>query len=267
MSDNKKIIYYNSYTQDMVESSNQDYKLKKDYKWINNNPIHKAGAALIYGLALIVGKVGCKISWGIEYVNKSALKQNKDKGYFIYANHTQPVGDVVMPALACSSKRVYVIVSQANYGLTIIGKLLSMLGALPVPDTISQYKKFTAAYKLRIKQKHPVIIYPEAHVWPYCTFIRPFEKTSFRFPAELKAPVYAMTTTYKKRYIFNKCLKRPKIVTYIDGPFYPENDKSVKENQQILHDKVYEIMQKRSLENECEYIHYQKLENKKQDRN
>ncbi len=251
-----KIIYYSSYTEDVVKSRNQNYRLKPDYKWINDNVFHKAGSFIIYGAAVIAGLVGCKLVWGISYKNKKVLKECMDKGYFIYANHTQPVGDVVIPALSCIRKRAYVIVSQSNYGIPVIGKLLPMLGALPVPDSISEYKKFAKSYKKRISEGHPVVIYPEAHVWPYYSKIRPFEKTSFRFPAELKAPVYVMTTTYTRRKLFGKVMKRPKINVYVDGPYYVDDNISVKDNQQQLHDKVYEVMSMRSKQSDYEYIHY-----------
>lgn len=262
MSDNKesrsdRIIYYSSYTDDVVESSNQNYKLNPDYQWINNNIFHRIGSHIIYGIAIAAGFVGCKLFWGISYKNRKALKECQDRGYFVYANHTQPVGDVVIPALGCIGKRLYVIVSQANYGIPVIGKLLSMLGALPVPDSISEYKKFTKAYKKRISEGHPVVIYPEAHVWPYYTDIRPFEKTSFRFPAELKVPVYVMTTTYTKRFIFGRSLKRPKINVYVDGPFYPDEELSIKDNQQMFHDKVYETMSRFGEKSDYEYVHYE----------
>ena len=262
MSDNRqrhsdKIIYYSSYSQDVVKSSNQNYRLKNDYKWINNNIFHKTGAYIIYGIAIVAGDIGCKLFFGLNYKNKKVLKECRDKGYFIYANHTQPVGDVVIPALGCIGRRLYVIVSQANYGIPVIGKLLSMLGALPVPDSISEYKKFSKAYKKRISDGHPVVIYPEAHVWPYYTGIRPFEKTSFRFPAELKAPVYVMTTTYTRRRFFGVVTKRPKLTVYVDGPYYTDSELSIKENQQQLHDKVEAAMNMYSKKSDYEYIHYE----------
>ena len=213
-----KVIYYSTYTDDVVESSNQNYRLKSGYRWINNNVFHKAGSHIIYGIAVIAGLTGCKLVWGISYKNKKVLRECIDKGYFIYANHTQPVGDVVIPAISCIRKRVYVIVSQANYGIPVIGKLLPMLGALPIPNSISEYKKFTKAYKKRISDGHPVVIYPEAHVWPYYNKIRPFEKTSFRF--------------------------------------YVDENLSIKDNQQQLHDKVYEVMNMRSKQSDYEYIQY-----------
>lgn len=82
---------------------------------------------------------------------------------------------------------------------------------------ISKTKEFYRAVKTRIEEKNAVIIYPEGHLWPYYTGIRPFENTSFRFPVELNVPSFCMTTTYT-----GKQGKKPKITIYIDGPFYPD---------------------------------------------
>ena len=109
-----------------------------------------------------------------------------------------------------------------------------------------------------IEQGHPVIIYPEAHVWPYYTQIRPFEKTSFRFPAELNKPVYVMTTTYTHRHFLKNIIKRPKVNVYIDGPFYPDTGAGIKDNQKMLHDRVYEVMKSRSHLSDYEYIRYER---------
>ena len=66
------------------------------------------------------------------------------------------------------------------------------------------------------KQGNPIAIYPEAHIWPYCPFIRPFKKGTFRYPVELDAPVYAGVTTYQKRKFFST----PKVTIYVLGPYY-----------------------------------------------
>ena len=51
----------------------------------------------------------------------------------------------------------------------------------------------------------------------------------------------------------------PGVAVYIDGPFFPKSDLSVKENQKYLRDEVYETMVKRSKASNVEYIRYVKL--------
>ena len=93
-------------------------------------------------------------------------------------------------------------------------------------------------------------------MWPYYNGIRPFVANSFRFPAEDGAAVYALTNCYKKRLIGHL----PRIVTYVDGPFYADKNLTLKQNMQMLRDKCYEAMKKRAEQSSTyEYIHYEKM--------
>ena len=247
-----RIYYYKSYDDDIVETKNQDYKLKENYKWINNNILHRIGSAIIYFIAYVCGAIYCKFGLHVKVKNRKVLRKYRKQGYFIYGNHTQPVGDVFIPAFVANDKRIYVVVSPANYGIPVIGPLLPMLGALPISDSIKDIKKLKEAIAKRIEQKKCIIIYPEAHVWPYYTKIRPFKKSSFKFPIQCNAPVFAMTTTYYKR----KFGKKPGIVVYIDGPFIPNSSLTKKENEEKIYNEIYQSMINRSKNSTYEYIKY-----------
>lgn len=246
-----KIYYYKTYNDDFVKSKKQDYKIKQDYKWINNNFLYRVCSKILYFLAYIFSLLYCKFILHVSVKNRKVLKKYKGQGYFLYGNHTQPFGDVFIPAYV-SRKRIYTVVSQSNLGIPVIGKLLPMLGALPVPNTIKDSKKFLEAINKRIQQKNCVVVYPEAHVWPYYTDIRPFPTTSFKFPVQCNAPAFSMTTTYYKR----KFGKKPGITIYIDGPFTPQNTLSKKENEKIICEEIYRCMLDRSKNSTYEYIKY-----------
>ena len=61
--------------------------------------------------------------------------------------------------------------------------------------------------------------------------------------------------TYQK----NKSKSKPRIVVYIDGPFVCDEDITVDEKQNKLHDLVYESMVARSTNSNVEYIKYEKI--------
>ncbi len=245
-----KIRYYRSFDQDFSETADQNYQLPEDYRWIRKDIPFRILSALTYGIALIVSSVYCRLFLHVRF--RGAKKLRKEKGgVFLYGNHTQPVGDVFDPALACFPKRIYTLASPANYAIPIVGKLLPYLGALPIGPTIRGMKELTAAIETRLNQNCCIVIYPEAHVWEYCTMIRPFSETAFKFPVKHKKPVYAMTATYQKR----RFGKKPAITIYIDGPFFPE-DGTPKEQARSLFQQVYDAMQQRSAVNNCEYIRY-----------
>ena len=252
----KQINYYQTYQDDFVQSQDQSYKLPEDYKWIHKNPIYKIWSWILYKIAYWVSKIYCRLFLHIKIKNAQILKKYKKEGYFIYGNHTQPIGDVFSPAHICKGKRIYVIANSNNLKVKIIGGLLPILGILPIPDTSKQMKEFLGAVRQRTEEKNCIVIYPEAHVWPYYTEIRSFASTSFKFPVEAKAKSFAVTTTYQKR----KWGKKPKVTVYVDGPFEPNEKLSKKEKQENLCNEIYECMKNRSKESTYEYIEYRRKE-------
>ena len=244
--------YYQSYTDDFVHSPNKDWCLPADFVWLDERLQSRILSAALYRAAWIFSFFYVRVWRRIKVKNRGALRQCGKGGCFLYGNHTQPVGDVFTPAYICGRKRIYTVAGEENLGLPEIGRLLPLLGALPVPDTLPRMKQFLKAVEKRIQENCCVIIYPEAHVWPYYTEIRPFPLTSFRFPVEYRAPAFCMTVTYQKR----RFRKRPGITVYIDGPFYPDQTVGKKEAQKKLHDEIFSCMQRRSLHSSCEYIRY-----------
>ena len=122
----------------------------------------------------------------------------------MYANHTNPMLDPFIPTVISNPNPIYVIISSVNLSIPVIGKILKYLGGLPLPTNIKATKNFLEVIKLRVSQNHPVMIYPEAHLWPYYTKIRPFTELSFRYPVQYKTPVFCFTNTYQKRKFGNK---------------------------------------------------------------
>ncbi|MCD7736821.1 MAG: hypothetical protein LUI07_07670 [Lachnospiraceae bacterium] len=248
------IYYYRNYTDDFVESACQDKRLPKDYRWVHQNFFYRLISTVLYGLALIFALIYCKLVLRIHVENRKVMKAAGKTGCFLYGNHTQPMGDVFGPTLYCFPMRICTIASPSNLGIPIIGRLLPMLGGLFIPDSMGQMKKFMEAVRYHIEKKRCIVIYPEAHVWPWCTFIRPFPATAFRFPVQYHVPAFCMTTTYQKQ----KHGKKPKIVVYMDGPFFADPGKNKREQQMELHDKIYDCMKSRSQDSTCEYVRYQK---------
>ncbi len=252
MGTEKEIHYYQTYTDDFVFSKNQDFQLPEDYLWVNETKGHQLLEKILLKVAGVFANIYCRVFLHAKVVNKKVLRQCKEEGIFLFGNHTQEVGDVFLPKLLCGGKRYFAIASAANLGIPVIGKLLPWLGALPIPNDFRKMKDFKQAVYKRIEEKKCIVIYPEAHVWPYCTWIRPFPATSFHYPVESKTPSYAMTTTYQKR----KWGKKPKISIYVDGPFYAEEGLSKKQQREKLRDTVYGVMKDRSQNSNYDYMIY-----------
>ena len=135
----------------------------------------------------------------IRYIGREKLRLCKDMGYFMYVNHTQPFGDTLIPSLANYPKRNFFIVSPENVSMPGLGSLVRLLGAIPVPCDFCGMKHFMQLIERIIQSNHSITIYPEAHIWPYDTHIRPFGAVSFRYPVMFSKPAYVLTNTYHRR--------------------------------------------------------------------
>ena len=145
----EKIRYYNEFTDDFEETANQNFELKSDYKWVRTDFLSKFLSALIYSIAILFSSIYCPLFLHMRIKGRKNLKGIKG-GFFIYGNHTQPFGDVFIPALTVFPRRIYTVVSPANYGIPVIGKILPYLGALPIVDSIKGFKELSKAMETRL---------------------------------------------------------------------------------------------------------------------
>ena len=185
-------------------------------------------------------------------VGKEKLKKYKKEGYFLFGNHTHHLCDAVIPSLLTLPKDCYVIVHPSNVSMPYLGRVTPSMGALPLPDNRAAYKNFVGAIEKRIGEGATVAIYPEAHIWPYYTGIRPFTDASFTYAVRLARPAFAFTNVYMRR----RFSKKPRIVTYIDGPFFPREDMRAPDARRALRDELYAAMCERARLSEVEYIKY-----------
>ncbi len=192
-----------------------------------------------------------------KMVGREKLKAvDKKQGYFLYGNHTQPTADALIPTMLAGARETYVIVHPNNVSMPYLGRITPSLGALPLPDNLAAMRNFNRAVETRIAEGCCVAVYPEAHIWPYYTGIRPYLDTSFSFPIRLETPVFCFTNTYQKRGKSNK----PRIITYVDGPFYPDPALKGAAQRRELRDRVHAAMCERSRLSNCEVIKYVRSE-------
>lgn len=251
----KHEYYYSKYTDDVVTSQHQNFQLPDDYDILPDSKRDHLKNYSIRTLTLLMASCYTKLFLKAKIHGKEKLRPYRHQGIFIYGNHTQPFGDVVTPFSILNPFHVYAIANQANWGIPVMGKTLVRYGGLPVGNNIKQSVKLVQAVRTTIKQKGQIVIYPEAHVWPYYTKLRPFSATSFHFPAALGVPVFSMVKTYQKPHFG----KRPVVHIYIDGPFLPKPDLTTKQSQNDLYKTVKSIMTRRVALSNYEYCHYTKI--------
>ena len=246
----QKIIFYKDELNDEFSTAQIDAK-KIDGNWkYERNPILSFFWYRI--IATPIAFFYTKIKYRHKIVGREKIKSEKKRGYFVYGNHTQILGDPLIPTFVCMPKKAYIIVHPNNVSMPYLGRVTPYMGGIPLPDDMAATRNFSLVLEKRIKQGKAVFIYPEAHIWPYYTKIRPFPDTSFMYPVKLDTPVFCFTNTYQKK----GKRAHPQIVTYIDGPFYPDSSLPLRERRKKLREEVYSTMCERAKSSNVEWIKY-----------
>lgn len=246
-------IYYENELEDEFSTAQiTPKKIDGTYDY-DGGILRKIGRGFFYWLlAVPLSFLYLKIKYHHKIVNKECLKKAKDTGFFLYGNHTNAMADAVIPAVLCWPVGAFVIVHPNNVSMPVLGRITPSLGAIPLPDDRDAMKNFQKALEKVVNRKECVAIYPEAHIWPYYTGIRNFKDSSFRYPAQYGVPVFCFTNTYQKR----KHGKTPQIVTYVEGPFYPDKEASLREQKQKLHKQVITAMKDNCKHSNVELVRY-----------
>ena len=208
-------------------------------------------SVLYYGIVLPLVVLINRTLFGFRIKGKKNLKKI-DGGFFMYGNHTRAFTDATGPAMIAFRRKAYVIAGPDAVSIKGIAWLVQMLGGLILPNELSGGKKFAEAVELR-SRKSAVMIYPEAHLWPFYTGIRPFTSASFKYPVKQCRPAVAVVTTYRRRRLG---FLPPAVTVTISEPFYPDMSLSPKQSRELLRNQVYDFMCSQTYKNEVEYFRY-----------
>ena len=255
----KKVVYYSDpLNDDFAGNSLKAKPLPKNFSYSRNSVIFKIFRFFIYYVvAKFILHIICFFT-GVKIIGKEKIKDLKD-GYFLYGNHTKWM-DAFIPSVMITGARYTYIVSKTDAFDSVVSRnLLQALGMFPLPTSYEFYRPFFEELNRHVKdKKRPVTIYPEAHIWPFYTGIRPFPFSSFHYPAKLSVPVVPFFTIYRKNKGLFKLIygKAPRMTIYIGDPIYPDQNKSIKENTNMLGEKTYEYME--SIKNKYPSVEYVK---------
>ncbi len=240
----RKTYYYrDEKNDDFAATKINTVKIPDDYKYINHNVFYRIGEKALYFIAMPTIYVILKVHYLNRYKNRRVLRKAKKQGCFIFGNHTNYLLDAYNPSLISFPKRAHIIANPDAVSIKGLKTVVKMLGAVPIPSSIEGMRNFKGSISELIEKKHVIAIYPEAHIWPYYTDIRDFGTQSFHYAVDCNVPCFTFTNVYKKRKL--KLMKRPKVVTYVDGPFYPDQTLPKKAAVVKLRNEIYDAMKKR----------------------
>ena len=237
--------YYDERSDDFANNGIETKPLPPDYEYLPKSRLFRFFKPPVYYFVRGVCSLCEKLGVAVRGSNKKVLKDRLDrsKGYFIYGNHTSSFSDAVAGAVATFPRQCYVVCNPDALSIRGICTLVRFVGALPTPSSRRNYSDFAAAVKTLYEKGCPIVIYPEAHIWPKYNAIRDFADVSFAYPVKLGAPCFVRTTVYKK-----KRGGRTKGFAIYDGPFYADHGLGEREARAELCLRVKNAMRSRAEE-------------------
>ena len=253
----KRIVWYNDPLHDDFAGTNiHAASIGPDYPFAPKSLPWRVGSAALWLLAVPVVCLINRLWFGVRIRNRKALRGIRG-GCFLYGNHTRAFPDATLPSMLALPHRAYVVCNADGVSLPVAGGMARLLGALPLPDTLAGQRPFIGALERRIGERALVAIYPEAHIWPFYTGVRPFPSASFVYPVRCGCPVVACCATYRKRLLSFL----PPAMTYtLSEPVYPDPALTAGENREKLRAAVYGFLTRQSGENQVEYWRYEPSE-------
>lgn len=218
----KKTIRYRDERNDdfAVTQGIHPCEVPDDFPYLRRDPLWNLLAFLAYRVIVTpIAWFYCRVFYGLRIYGRENLRHIRG-GYCLYGNHTQYAVDAFLPTLIAFPRKAHILTGPDAVSLYGLRTLVQMLGGMPLPTSPRGLPHLTEAVTARLRQHRVVCAYPEAHIWPYYTGIRPFSSGSFSYPVRAQVPAVPYVLTYRPRRLFKQA--RPRISVYIGTPIYPD---------------------------------------------
>ena len=250
----KKTLYYESRSQDFFKKAQKEKGAQKPFDYANNRLGFRLLSFILHRIvAPPFAHFYAKVFLREKIIGRAILKAAKreGRGFILVGNHTQPIGDAFGSNLVAFPTRAHVVVHPDNLSLPVIGRLTPYLGAIPTPGTLREARQFSEAVAEKLSRGRAVVIFPEAHVWPFYTGLRPFKSGALDPAVRAGVPAFCFSRVYKKSRLFGfKCC------VFIDGPFYPCKSLSRRDAEAKLSRELFAAMEARVRESDVQVYDY-----------
>ncbi|MBS6464009.1 MAG: 1-acyl-sn-glycerol-3-phosphate acyltransferase [Firmicutes bacterium] len=238
------IVYRDELTDDFFETrTNRTVSVDGNYRYLPKNPFFRFFSFLAYYcLALPLLWLYGKLILRVRVEGRKNVRKLKKTGYVVYCNHTNWWDSFIGAVFVARPKRTYVVANKTAISIRGIRTLVRMLGCIPVPDTTRAFMNFNGAVKRLMKEKKALVVFPEAHIWPYYTGIRPFSAVSFQYAVAGGVPALPVAVTYRAPKKGGKRAKKPRPTIHIGEPVYPDLTVGKKCAAEKLRERVYDFM-------------------------
>lgn len=225
------------------------FEINETYKYVPNSILFSICSNLLYYIvAYPIIKIITKLIYDLKIEGKENIK-HLEGGAVSVSNHVLFL-DCAMVGLACGLKKVYYTTREGSFRMPLIRKLIKLLRAIPIPQSISNKRNFIKEINNIIQKGNIVHFYPEAALWTYCEKIRNFKNGAFDFAISNNVPVIPLVFKFREPKGVRKIFKRKKDVTL--SILEPITYKGVDGNKkQSVENLKYEVHKKMEESQKC----------------
>lgn len=176
----------------------------------------------------------------------------ENQGCLITCNHFNPFDNfcihyAILHYLKKKHKDLWVVIREGNYTNFpgFYGLIFRKCHTLPLSSNLSTMKNFMEAMKTLLTRGEKVLIYPEQAMWWNYKKPRPLVNGAFKFAAENNSPVLPMFITMEDSdLIGDDGFPIQEYTLNILPAIFPDKEKTVKQNIQMLKDENYQAWKK-----------------------
>lgn len=143
-------------------------------------------------------------------------------GKITISNHMHYL-DCTMNGLANFPDYSYFVTLDSNFKIPVVGPLIKLLRAIPIPTKIEEKKQFYKNISKLLEEGETIHIYPEGELRVYEKELNKFHKGAFAMAVENNVPIIpTVITTHKPEGIYKYIKTKPVMTHVILEPIYPD---------------------------------------------
>ena len=221
-----------------------DVNIDEKYEFVPKGLIFSLLSNFVYYIiAYPILKLVAKIVYDLEIEGKENLRDLKE-GVITVSNHVLFL-DCVMIGLAYGLKKVYFTTREGSFKIPGVRRLIKLLRAVPIPDSIKNKEYFLNAIDDILNSGKSIHLYPEASLFPYYNKIRHFKNGAFNIAVKNNKKIVPIVITFREPRGFRRFIKYKKDVTLtVLEPIDPPKTGDTKQKIEVLKEQVYENMKR-----------------------
>jgi len=142
-------------------------------------------------------------------------------GALTVCNHVHPL-DSALIATAMFPRRAVFTSAPENLEHSVYGKLVRLLGAVPVPESAGGLPLFFSEMELLLAKGRILHFFPEGELKPYDTSLRDFKRGAFHLAAQARVPVVPLSIRFSPPTGVGRLFRRkPTMVLVLGDPIEP----------------------------------------------